>query len=85
MDMHATRMNITGKIQCWSKAAALKRTLGSFPNPERALYIHVIRTLESNERDDKWTRKVQAHTKAYKRLTAEICDCSQCSFFSAHI
>jgi hypothetical protein len=40
------------KIQCWSKAAALKKTLGSFPNPERALYIHVIVTLESNESDD---------------------------------
>jgi len=52
MDMHLTRLNIMGKIQCWSKAAALKKTLGSFPNPERALYIHVIGTLESNESDD---------------------------------
>jgi hypothetical protein len=53
MDMHLTRLNITGKIQCWSQTAALKKTLGSFPNPEHALYIHVIRTMESNESDDK--------------------------------
>jgi hypothetical protein len=53
MDMHPKRMNITGKIQCWSKAAALKKTFGSFHNPERALYIHVIGTVESNESDDK--------------------------------
>jgi hypothetical protein len=66
MDMHPTRLNITGKIQCWSKDAALKKTLESFPNPEHALYIHVIGTLESNESDDKRTCKVQAHTKAYK-------------------
>ena len=65
-DMHPTRLNITGKIQCWSKTAALKKTIGSFPNPEHALYIHVIRTMGSNESDDKRTRKVQAHTKAYK-------------------
>ena len=53
MGMHPTRLNIMGKIQCWSKAAALKKTLGSFPNSESALYIHVIATLESNESDDK--------------------------------
>jgi len=52
-DMHPTRLNITGKIQCWSKTAALKKTLESFPNPACALYIHVIGTLEGNESDDK--------------------------------
>lgn len=51
--MHPTRLNITGKIQCWSKTAALKKTLESFPNPACALYIHVIGTLEGNESDDK--------------------------------
>lgn len=51
--MHPTRMNTTGKIQCWSKAAALKKTLGTFHNPERALYIHVTRIVKSNESDDK--------------------------------
>jgi hypothetical protein len=53
MDMHPTRMNTTGKIQCWSKTAALKKTLGTFHNPERALYIHVTRIVKSNESDDK--------------------------------